>query len=267
MFKDIPNLTIQLAVQYDNNFFFNIINTEHIVFNLWIAALGTQSHITGFDLSSLECNLPNYFTAFKKMINYINATHKFNINFDDYSEDTYLPRLPDTDISDFLRWKENRGNNNKLIFYYNYLPQSGQGIFTQDHSTFIINLATNMPECTFIVPKFCPEIKNYTLTHNNVIICQEHFNYKEDITCENLVKNQKILEECDYSIHFDIGACFYYVCESSKGANNIVLYLTKTNYYYNNLQSNSKDINQKTIMLLSNNVADAYLKLDSIINK
>ena len=267
IFKDIPNLTVQLEMQYNNNFFFTIINQEHIVFNLWVGALASQYHITGFDIPSLECNIPNYFTSFKKILTYINETYHFNINFDNYSENTYLPKLPDTDISDFLSWKENRDNNNKLVFYYNYLPQSNQQIFTEDHSSFIINLASNMPDCTFIVPKSSPEIKNYTLAHKNLIICEEQFNYKEDITCENLIKNQKILEHCNYSIHFDIGACFYYICESSKTSDNTILYLTKNTGYYNILRSAYKDISKKTILLLSNNVEDAYLKINSIINK
>jgi hypothetical protein len=271
IFTDIPNLTTQLSAPYPNNFLFKYINNEHIVINLWIAAFTINPEITGINsYEKLECNLEMYFTVFQKLLYYINTRYNIDIKFDNYSEDKYLPKIPDVDISDFLLWKNNRGNNNKLVFYYNYYPKSGQTISVDNHDSIIINLSKSFPNYTFIIPNSTPTIDDYINNNTlfkNIINCSQYFNCKEDITCENLCKNQKILEHCEYSIHFDIGACFYYVCDSSRTSKNISIHIGVKDYFFNNIHLASPTIKNKSRFILSNHAANTYLKLCDILNE
>ena len=267
IFKDIPNLTISLQSPYPNGCQFYYFSSDILVINLWIYALSYCENITSFNLSHLECNLPNYVIAFKRMLEYIYTNHHIKINFDEFFEDI-LPVVPDTDISQFIKWY-NRRTDKKLVFYYNYSPKSGQTI-PFDHDRLVINLANNFPNYIFIVPKFteimCNYINNKGRDSSNIISCEEKFNCIEDITCENLCKIQKIIEQCDYSIHYDIGACFYYCNKSTLTSKNIPIHISINSFYYNNLTSISLPIKNKTKLLIANNNNEAYLKLHDILS-
>jgi hypothetical protein len=205
------------------------------------------------------------------MLEYIHFNHQIKINFDDFSEDI-LPVIPDTDISQFITWNNTRTDNyvnKKLVFCYNYLPQSGQNV-PFDHDRLVINVANSFPNYIFIIPKFseimCNYINNKGRDSSNIISCEEKFNCIEDITCENLCKIQKIIEQCDYSIHYDIGACFYYWNKSTLTSKNIPIHITINSFYYNNLTSVSLSIKNKTKLLIANNNNEAYLKLKDILS-
>ena len=273
IFKDIPNLTISLQNPYPNGSQFYYFSSDILVINIWVYALSLCENITTFNLSQLECNLPNYVIGFKRMLEYIYVNHQIKINFDDFSEDIYLPNVPDTDISKFINWNNNRINSNpnqKIIFYYNYIPKSFQTISSEDHDRLIINLAEYFSNYIFIIPKFSEIMHNYINNKDkdssNIISCEEKFNCIEDITCENLCKIQKIIENCDYSIHYDIGACFYYCNKSTITSKNIPINISINSFYYNNLTSISLSIKNKTKLLIANNNNEAYLKLKDTIS-
>lgn len=272
IFKDIPNLTVELSTPYDRNIFFYIINPNHIAINLHIGALHNQSNITFLQLCDLELHLENYFTAFKRILNYIKNTHNIDIKFEDFSRPLYLPHIPTANISEFLSWKQNNPTKQKLVFYYNYSPKSGQQIPFDDHDIFLINLANNFTNCTFIIPKYTEKLRDYienriNSSTPNIISCEESFNCKEDKSCENLTKLQKILENCDYSIHFDIGACFYYYNDSYLQSNNIPIHICVNEYYPNRLGQNIPEIRNKTKTIITTCIADAYLKLQDALNE
>jgi len=270
IFKNIPNLTINLQTPYPNGYQFYYFSSDILVINIWIYALSLCENITTFNLSQLECNLPNYIIAFKRMLEYIYVNHQIKINFDDFSEDIYLPIVPDTDVSQFTIWNSIINNINtcrKLVFYYNYSPQSGQNI-PVDHDRVIINLAEYFSNYIFIIPKFSEIMRNYinNKDSSNIISCEEQFNCIEDSSCENLCKIQKIIEYCDYSIHYDIGACFYYCNKSTITSKNIPIHISINSFYYNNLTSISLSIKNKTKLLIANNNNEAYLKLKDTIS-
>jgi hypothetical protein len=267
IFKDIPNLTISLQVPYPNGCQFYYFSSDILVINIWVYALSLCENITSFNLSHLECNLPNYVIAFKKMLEYIYLNHQIKINFEDFSDDI-ISVVPDTDISQFTNWNNSR-TDKKLVFYYNYLHQSGQNI-PFDHDRLVINLANSFSNYIFIIPKFTEIMRNYINNKgkdsSNIISCEEKFNCIEDITCENLCKIQKIIEQCDYSIHYDIGACFYYCNKSTLTSKNIPIHISINSFYYNNLTSVSLSIKNKTKLLIANNNNEAYLKLKDILS-
>lgn len=272
IFKDIPNLTISLQVPYPNGCQFYYFSSDILVINIWVYALSLCENITSFNLSHLECNLPNYVIAFKRMLEYIYLNHQIKINFEDFSDDI-LPIIPDTDISQFTNWNNHRINSNpnqKIIFYYNYLPKSFQTISSEDHDRLVINLANSFSNYIFIIPQFTEIMRNYINNKgkdlSNIISCEEKFNCIEDITCENLCKIQKIIEQCDYSIHYDIGACFYYCNKSTLASKNIPIHISINLLYYNNLTSVSLSIKNKTKLLIANNNNEAYLKLKDILS-
>jgi hypothetical protein len=270
LFKDITNLTVDTTGNFPNNhnIFFNIIDNDTISINLWIAALAINQPITNMGLQDIECNIGNYIIALKRMLEFFKNNFNIIINLEDYDEYSDLPIIPDTDISEFIQWNSNRTNNNKLVFYYNYNPKSNQSVPINDHNTFIIEIAQSFTNNIFILPSFTDEIKADIIKYsiNNIISCEEKFNCKQNsITCEHLCKIQKIIELCDYSIHFDVGACMYYINNKITNSKNIPIHIATSNTYPTYLSNNSIRIKNKIKRIISNNIIDIYFQLDTIL--
>jgi hypothetical protein len=169
---------------------------------------------------------------------------------------------------EFIDWNNNRTDKRRLVFYYNYHPKSGQTIPIDNHNLFIIEIAKVFTNYIFLLPNFSQDIEQLIINHSitNIISCEKKFNCKEDITCKNLCMIQKILDHCDFSIHFDIGACFYYINNNTISSKNIPIHISTSEYYTNNLYKNSINIKNKANVIISTNVVDTYLKLEDILN-
>jgi hypothetical protein len=266
IFSDISNLKIVYTMPYTyNGKVYEIINNNTLSLNLWCYALTTFKNVTGLDLDEIELNLPNIVRILKIVFNEIKSKHEIIINLDDYTEELYLPVIPSVNLDDFLKWYNNF-KNKKLIFYYNYAPASGQKIPVTNHDEIIIKLSKKFPELIFILPKFTENIDKYISDFNtsNLVNCESTFNCKQDIDCINLCKLQKIIEYCDYSIHYDIGASFYFCNSNLSTSKNIPLYLTSNIYYLQRLQTLNV-VKNKTIYFVINNENEAYLKLDEYL--
>jgi hypothetical protein len=269
IFKDIPGLYID---SFNNNLYLNehITNMfgrldENTIFiNLWVGPLINDT-LSDIPLNRIECNIKSYVTNFKKILELIYDTLNINLCIDDFNQYSYLPIIPAVDISDFINWF-NLKENKHLVFYYNYLPKSFQTIPISSHNKLITDLAVKFTNKIFIIPKITPElsilINNIGLT--NIMCCSKDFNCPETVSCENLCKVERIAEMCGYSIHFDIGACFYYVNSLRAYSNTQSIHISVNNKYYNNLLEHFPQIAKKITFMEASIQDIVYLKLVDI---
>jgi len=271
IFSEIQNLTISHDVQEfisrESNLYF-VIDNETIAINIWIGALFMNPAITNTTLPDLECNMSGYVKAFQSVLFHIHHELDIKIEVDEYDTMTYMPIIPKTDMSLFQDWYHNRDTTRTYVFYYNYLPKSGQYIPIQNHDVFVFELANIYPHHTFLIPTISPELemKLHESDIKNVIDCYKQFGLHENITCDNLCALERILQVCDYSIHFDIGACFYYLNQSSITSKNTIIHVGKDSYYYDNMYTNYSDfLKHKWTFLQADDAAGVHLKLKDIL--
>jgi hypothetical protein len=278
IYSNIPNLKIYIAALYPpptDCTFFRKVDDNTIAFNLWIGALlfgFYQKHVnSNTTLHDIECSMAEYMNIFRHLLEYVKNTYNISLNFEKYSEDKYLPIIPECNISLFHEWNKNRTNTKKLIFYYNYQRRSGQILPFYEHDDFIINIAEQCPQYIFILPMFTQRLDDYVKSKPegdvNIINCEKMFNCIETISCENLCKIQKICNQCDYSIHYDIGPCLYYVNNETPTSKNIPIHVTAFPLYSKNILADCPKIRTKTIVVEAHNPHEANTKLREILNK
>ena len=158
---------------------------------------------TGFKMA--EMNPISYQEGIIDFLKDIAKNCDFQLNYIPLSPREVIPKIPSTNIDLFLEWRKK--NTQPLLFYYNYLPKSTQHIpcMTEDeHMCVIEHILKINPTYTVLVPK-------YHGSHPQIINCETTFKCKETITCENVYMLTRIQSLCDYSVHFDIGACMTYM--------------------------------------------------------
>jgi hypothetical protein len=148
-----------------------------------------------------------------------------------------LPTFPDSDISKFEEWLKH--NPAQTLFYFNYMPRSGQRVPFSDHDDILIPLCAKHAGVNFILPKTSDRLSEHIKSNGitNIINCSELFDCMETNTCENLCKLTKIFSLCDYSVHYDIGACFHYVNDKLHEAKNMVLHVGCNTFYFDKFAS------------------------------
>ena len=189
-----------------------------------------------------EMNPESYQTG---IIEYFDKLRKFEIIDFKYTvleNKDLIPEIPATNIDLFLEWR--KLIKNPLIFYYNYFPKSGQLIpcmTDYEHEQVIIHIAKINPHYIILVPKYTKGIKDIP----NIVSCEKSFNCKETITCENIYKQLKIQDFCNYSITYEIGACFIYMNKDAFLKKNTILQFTTNNNdsYYKLITDFFKSIN------------------------
>jgi hypothetical protein len=158
-----------------------------------------------YGIDICEMNPISYQDAIMQYLIEIEKESNLHFNYIPLSPTELLPKIPTTNIDSFLEWR--KVNTQPLLFYYNYLPKSSQQnpCTTEDeHMSVILHLLIINPDYLVLVPKY----QGY---HPRIISCEKMFNCTETNTCENIYKLTKIQFLCDYSIHFDIGACEIYM--------------------------------------------------------
>jgi len=158
-----------------------------------------------YGIDICEMNPISYQDAIIQYLIEIENKSGIHFNYIPLSPTELLPKIPTTNIDSFLEWR--KVNTQPLLFYYNYLPKSSQQnpCMTEDeHLSVILHLLTINPDYLVLVPK-------YVGSNPRIISCEKMFNCIETNTCENIYKLTKIQFLCDYSIHFDIGACEIYM--------------------------------------------------------
>jgi hypothetical protein len=278
LFSDIPNLNIIISSinkNYNNNLIINdidplnisninnndfiyhstiinnfnetihyIINNDTIYINLWI---GTARNIQNLSTDNIEANVIECNKYYNFIINFINNNYNLNINLIKNIDE--FPIIPYTNIDNFLNFKLNK----KIIFYYNYKPKSGQSFDNINHEENIKYLSNKYKDhiiCCAIKPTY----------YNNNIISIDNFDYKIDITCENVAKSYYCALNSNIIFIFDVGACWYYLNdEFQEKFKGIAFHITNFTNYYNKLNNNYKNTSKKNKIILLNS-----LKLYSI---
>ena len=238
MFQDIPGLTVHLAQSHpkwyilQQNLPFFKIDDDTIAVNLWIATLFTNAS-SGYTQDQIECQFYNYQIAlsnvFRSMMGYMNVSLSLSI----LNKTELIPTLPPVPMDAFTSWYENHSSS-RLVFYYNYNPKSGQPVPFSNHTPILIRLATEYPNTLFLVPSAGPELSSI----RNIIDCEKEFGYGPVESGENAIQLSNVADVCDYSIHFDVGACFYYLNRNLYCSKHTVLHVAVHDYYYRNLVSN-----------------------------
>jgi len=267
IFSNIDNLTVSHDMtpflHHIHSPFF-IMNHDTIAINLWIGALASCPDITHTTIPRIECNLEEYVQSFQRLLHYIKQQIGISISLEDYYLNHYVPVIPPVDISAFLTWKSTQ--TKQLIFYYNYQPKSNQTIPVTDHDSLLFELCQLYPNSIFIIPSISTILEDRFRKHgiSNYLDCRQ-FGYIEDSTCRNLAWAQTTLEHCDYSIHYDIGSCFYYINIRSAKSNNKCIHIGTTDYFYKKFVTYYPFLMDKVQYLEARHVSDVYLKLQDIL--
>ena len=193
---------------------FCLLDDETLMIHLWIGAM-TKVYHEGYEI---ECNGWKIIRYLREKLGSLNARFGTDLKLIDYDHIQALPSLPKANIDKFLIWKES--NKSQLIFYYNFLPKSGQCMPVANHDDTIINIAMKYSSLCVIVAKSSTDLISRLRDCNitNVKFCDTEFDCVETIRCENLCQLSEIAGHCDVSIHMEIGACFYY-CNTALRAN------------------------------------------------
>lgn len=235
------------------------INEDTIGINTWIGAMFPKY---GHDI---ECNPLKLFVVMQDMIRSINQEYGLSLKYDMDTFPLYrrLPDLADgrTGVARFEEWIQLHPQKPR-IFYYNYFAMSGQIVqinMMSEHDDIIRAIAGIFKDAYIIVPNFTSQMPD------NVIHCDNVFGTVPTKTCENITHMAMIADACDVSVHYNIGACFYYM-NCSKGpttSTKIHVCAGHTRYYFDTFQSIIDELqdNMKLRVLDCNNARDVVKKL------
>lgn len=242
IFKDLPeinciNLDETPAFKNSSQLPYFLLNDHTLAINTWVMGIlsGDWSKQNEY-----ECIIHRIYEQMRANVIYMNIQYGINITLPSCNKDELLPILPKVDIERFLTWK--RDKTQKLIMYYNYNPMSGQSIGNINHDVTIFNLAMHNTDKLFIVAKLSEQLKSANLKN---IIDSSEFGYNETPTCENIGLLHYIEQHCDYGIHYDIGACFFYIPVDFVKSKCIIIHGANTAKFYNALKENSSLSNEE----------------------
>jgi hypothetical protein len=288
IFNEISNLKVlveedELYTKYENIFIqrnmfnngsdnFNnlcdpyfVIDNNLLFINMWCLAFNKIVNTN----NNMDCDLRRLLIANKLRFNEIENDLKITLNFPVDNCELLVPTLPKVNIDEFLEWY--KSNNKSLIFYYNYLPMSGQHTPVSnenEHNYILENLSRVFSDKIFIVPKMNAELKNICITNNinNIISCIDNFNCIETKSCENLVKIAKITTYCDKTFYFDVGANFLIFNSNifDDTVKSIYINISSSSIIYNKFRS-TIDISSKIYQLYSTYYLDVYSKCIDIL--
>jgi hypothetical protein len=177
----------------------------------------------------LECNINNInkYKYINNNTNNIIINNGFNINI--ISNFNLLSDIPHT---------------NKIIFYYNYNPNSGQNIYA-NHENNLIYLSQKYNNYT-ICCAAKPIYNNYN------IISMDDLGYVKSSSCENIAKALYCAMNSDMVFSFDIGACFY-LCNSkfNKIFKGIWYHVSNNVFYYKQIND---VLNNNKFLLLNSDI-------------
>jgi hypothetical protein len=238
---NISNINNSNFIHHSNNInkfhetILHFIDNDIIYINLWI---GTARNVQNLSTHHIEANILECNKYYNCIINYINKIYNLNMNLINNVEE--FPIIPYTNIDNFLKFKS---NNKKIIFYYNYNPKSGQKFNNINHEENIKYLSNKYND--YII--YCAIKPNYS---NNNIISIDNFDYKIDITCENVAQSYYCALNSDIVFIFDVGASWYYLNnEFQEKFNGNCFHMTIYNNYYNKLNNNYTSNKNKIILL------------------
>jgi FkbM family methyltransferase len=210
----------------------------------------------------LECNMISYNNAYKLFINDINKDLNFDLKYnDELSLDVY-PSVPILDIKKYREFKDKNFNKN-IIFYYNFLPSSGQSYPVKnydEHNEIIKNLSEN----NIVV---IPHKQSYKGNTDNVYFADDFLENVEYYDAKNFYYHAQMAYESDYSIYYDLGRGFMSMNKKFIEENNcnIRLHITNNEYFYNSLNNNLLVSKNYMNLIKVNNYIDIINELNKVI--
>jgi hypothetical protein len=225
---------------------------------------GLQQFDVGID-RYLECHYLNLYTTMQLAVDRVNSVWGTSFSMRPSNCPlSLIPCIPDTDCSLFDAWRLK--NTNLCILYYNFQPCSAQsiGISPNAHEGVLYALCNRFPDATILVPMFSDALKSATWRPHNLLSCEESFGCAVAPDCENLCMLAKIETRCDVSVHFDIGACFYYAGSTFYDTNCKILHASRDHFYYHRLKENfrmsDEEYAKKAVPVLATTDTDAFIQ-------
>jgi hypothetical protein len=245
---------------------FCLLDNETLMIHLWI---GAMTLFNAHKISEIECNGWKIIKHLRENLGSLNDHFDTDLKLNDYDHTQSLPSLPKTDIDKFLIWKES--NKSQLIFYYNFLPKSGQCMPVANHDDVIIDIALKYPICHVIVARSSTDLISRLRDRNitNVKLCDTEFDCLETIGCENVCQISEIAGHCDVSIHMEIGACFYYCNDKLMYTKHKIIQIGHSSQYYDQFKLNYDEMEfaKKVTLIVCNNNSDIERQLIPTIDK
>jgi len=258
-----------------------------IAINTWIG--------TWFKYASdicIECNHINYLICAERILQVVNNEYKLNLTIGEINNElriefineknrltNILTEIPTSNFENeinkkFREWKNSQEIINKIvIFYYNFYPSSGQQvpIMLDGHNYVINTLINNNPNIILIVPNKNEYLEMINRNNqignigNKIYECADFVNYEIDPSCKNVAMCEYIASLCDYSIHYDIGACFYYMNNYIDKTDRRIIHIGVNDKYVSQFiyVLNKLKINKNIHVILSNNI---YEILNQLLN-
>lgn len=268
LFSDLPNVKnvndspelIQILgnmSDYNRHNYVLYVNLNILVINTWI---GTMNHTWNpsegirelFKDYLEECNLISYLDCYRIILNMIRDNHAIQIAYD-FTPELAFPTFPkNVPISNFESFKEKTmSENKKIVFFNNYIPQSGQITPLSTSIDYIcVMLLLHNKGYIVILPEEDPYVVKYIRTNNinNVHFCSDFIrdSVNDFSSSSELYYRSKICVNCDFSIYLDTGRNFIYfnrdfIADFKDGrTNNMKIHFStpRFDFYFKNLMKN-----------------------------
>ena len=210
----------------------------------------------------IECNMISYNETYCKFINDINRDLSINLNYDNTISLDVYPSIPTLNIDKYRNFK-NSHINKTIIFYYNFLPSSGQKFplkNNEEHNKIISVLAHN--NIVVLTSRL-----SYSGNSNNIYFADDFLENIEYYDGKNLYYYAQMANESDYSIYFDFGRGFMcmnktFIEENNK---NIRIHLSNNEFYYKELNCNILVPNDYLKLIKVDDYIDVIDTLQNII--
>lgn len=210
----------------------------------------------------LECNMIKYNDTYKFLVYDLNKELDINLKFDHKLSLDIYPEVPTLNINKFREFK-NKNFNKNIIFYYNFLPSSGQSYPVKnynEHNEIIKNLSEN----NIVV---VPHKQSYKGNTDNVYFADDFLENVEYYDAKNFYYHAQMAYESDYSIYYDLGRGFMSMNKKFIEENNcnIRLHITNNEYFYHSLNTNILIPNDYMKLVNVVDYIDIINKLNEII--
>ena len=209
-----------------------------------------------------ECNMISYNETYKLLTNDINKQLNFSLKYDDNISLEIYPCVPTLNIYKYRDFKQNN-KNSKIIFYYNFLPSSGQKFPVKnndEHNRIISKLAEH--NIVVITNK-----QSYTCNTTNIYFADDFLDDVEYYDAKNFYYHAQMANESDYSIYFDLGRGFMSMNKTfiEENNSNIRLHISNNEYYFNALNDNMIVPDNYMTLVKVENYFDIIVELQKII--
>jgi hypothetical protein len=213
------------------------VDQDTFAVNMWIDPI----YNTLKPKHDIECHPIHLYNIMREVVEMINQTTLLRLKFpiDAIADIQKLPSLSDVSLPDQVTsFIQKVVQEQKCIFYYNFYSKSGDlsPIRTQEEHNKVIQLLSERFKDHYII---VPTSDGYSY-ESNVICCDRLLGFKQDPSCENITYLAIIADACDVSVHFTIGACFYYmnrnIADPKSNKKKILIYKDRSYYYETHIE-------------------------------